>query len=108
MDITEYFGHSMNTTIIPNSSFASMDFDAVASQRPTASPANLSSVESVSSHGMLISYADPEEMLKPWRFIPQFVPVIITHAITFVLGVIGNTLIIIALKRDRSTRSATR
>ncbi|XP_037092317.1 galanin receptor type 2-like isoform X2 [Pollicipes pollicipes] len=46
-------------------------------------------------------------MLKPWRFIPQFVPVIVTHGITFVLGVIGNTLIIIALKRDTRTRSAT-
>ena len=49
-----------------------------------------------------------EEMLLPWKNNPNFVPIIITHAITFVVGLVGNIVVISAMSRSRGERSVTR
>ncbi|UYV83540.1 hypothetical protein LAZ67_23001415 [Cordylochernes scorpioides] len=36
----------------------------------------------------------PEEVLTPWRMNKSFVPIVVTHAVTFLVGVAGNSVVI--------------
>lgn len=51
---------------------------------------------------------DPLEMRKPHKANPSFVPIVITHALTFILGVSGNSVIVASMARERGTRNVTR
>ncbi|XP_042871095.1 galanin receptor 2a-like isoform X2 [Penaeus japonicus] len=50
---------------------------------------------------------DPLEMRKPHKANPSFVPIVITHALTFILGVSGNSVIVASMARERGTRNVT-
>uniref|UniRef100_T1IXX9 G-protein coupled receptors family 1 profile domain-containing protein n=1 Tax=Strigamia maritima TaxID=126957 RepID=T1IXX9_STRMM len=58
--------------------------------------------------GDYISVDHPEDMLKPWFINPHFVSIMITHSLTFLVGVIGNIIIISTMTRDKTSRNATR
>ena len=49
----------------------------------------------------------PEDMIDPWRTNQDFLTIILTHAITFIIGVIGNSVVIITWARGGRIRSAT-
>lgn len=51
---------------------------------------------------------DPLEMRKPHKANPSFVPIVVTHALTFLLGVSGNSIIVASMARDKGTRNVTR
>ncbi|XP_042224650.1 allatostatin-A receptor-like [Homarus americanus] len=50
---------------------------------------------------------DPLEMRKPHRANPSFVPIVVTHALTFLLGVSGNSVIVVSMAKDKGTRNVT-
>ena len=50
---------------------------------------------------------NPEEMLRPWVINEYFVPAVITHSVTFLIGVIGNLLVVFVMAGDRKSRTAT-
>lgn len=52
-------------------------------------------------------FASPEDMLNPSKRNPAFYPIVITHAITFVMGIIGNVIAVSVMIGDRKGRSAT-
>ncbi|XP_069939716.1 allatostatin-A receptor-like [Cherax quadricarinatus] len=54
-----------------------------------------------------IPLEDPLEMRKPHRANPSFVPIVVTHALTFLLGVSGNSVIVVSMARDKGTRNVT-
>lgn len=56
----------------------------------------------------LIYLKDPMEVKSPHIFVPMFIPIILTHAMTFVFGVIGNSTMIASLVRGRVSRNITR
>lgn len=49
-----------------------------------------------------------EEMLLPWKSNPNFVPIVLTHVITFVIGLAGNIVVISTMSRGHGERSVTR
>lgn len=49
-----------------------------------------------------------EEMLLPWKNNPNFVPIVLTHVITFVIGLVGNIVVISTMSRGHGERSVTR
>ena len=49
-----------------------------------------------------------EEMLLPWKSNPNFVPIVLTHVITFVIGLVGNIVVISTMSRGHGERSVTR
>lgn len=51
---------------------------------------------------------DPMEMRKPHKANPSFVPIVVTHALTFLLGVSGNSVIVFSMAKDKGTRNVTR
>jgi hypothetical protein len=55
----------------------------------------------------VIHYANPEEMLNPAKRNPSFYHIIITHAVTFVVGILGNLVAVFVLIGDRKSRNAT-
>ncbi len=55
-----------------------------------------------------IQVDSPEEMLWPWMNNPYFLPIVVSHAITFVVGLVGNAVVISAMSRSRGERSVTR
>ncbi|CAL8104804.1 unnamed protein product [Orchesella dallaii] len=52
-------------------------------------------------------FKTPEDMLNPSKRNPAFYPIVITHAITFVLGIIGNVVAVSVMIGDRKGRNAT-
>ena len=50
---------------------------------------------------------NPEEMLVPWVINEYFFPIVITHSVTFLVGVIGNLLVVFVMAGDRKSRTAT-
>ncbi|XP_037071289.1 cholecystokinin receptor type A-like [Pollicipes pollicipes] len=50
---------------------------------------------------------NPEEMLIPWIINQYFIPVVITHSVTFLIGVVGNLLVVFVMAGDRKSRTAT-
>ncbi|XP_050728245.1 allatostatin-A receptor-like isoform X2 [Eriocheir sinensis] len=50
---------------------------------------------------------DPMEMTKPHKANPSFVPIVVTHALTFLLGVSGNSIIVFSMAKDKGTRNVT-
>ncbi|XP_066948305.1 galanin receptor 2a-like isoform X2 [Macrobrachium rosenbergii] len=50
---------------------------------------------------------DPQEMRKPYKANPSFVPIVVTHALTFLVGVSGNSIIVASMARDKGTRNVT-
>ncbi|XP_071524494.1 cholecystokinin receptor type A-like [Panulirus ornatus] len=50
---------------------------------------------------------DPLEMRKPHKANPSFVPIVVTHALTFLLGVSGNSIIVASMAKDKGTRNVT-
>ncbi|MPC49631.1 hypothetical protein E2C01_043439 [Portunus trituberculatus] len=51
---------------------------------------------------------DPMEMRKPHKANPSFMPIVVTHALTFLLGVSGNSVIVFSMAKDKGTRNVTR
>lgn len=51
---------------------------------------------------------DPMEMRKPHKANPSFLPIVVTHALTFLLGVSGNSVIVFSMAKDKGTRNVTR
>lgn len=51
---------------------------------------------------------NPMEMRKPHKANPSFWPILVTHALTFLLGVSGNSIIVASMARDKGTRNVTR
>jgi hypothetical protein len=49
----------------------------------------------------------PEDMLKPWIINPMFFNIIITHSIAFIVGLVGNIVVVMVMVGDRKSRSAT-
>ena len=49
-----------------------------------------------------------EEMLYPWKNNSFFLPIIMTHAITFIIGLTGNIIVISTMSRGHGERSVTR
>ena len=56
----------------------------------------------------IIFMENAEEMLLPWKSNPNFVPIIITHVITFMVGLAGNIVVICTMSRGHGERSVTR
>ncbi len=56
----------------------------------------------------LIFVENAEEMLLPWKNNPNFVPIVLTHVITFVIGLAGNIVVISTMSRGHGERSVTR
>lgn len=52
-------------------------------------------------------FKTPEDMLNPAKRNPAFYPIVITHAITFILGIVGNIVAVSVMIGDRKGRSAT-
>lgn len=52
-------------------------------------------------------YKNPEDMLNPALRNPAFYPIVITHAIAFILGIVGNVVAVSVMIGDRKGRSAT-
>lgn len=50
---------------------------------------------------------DPQSMTDPWRSNSDFLVILLTHAITFIVGVIGNTIVIATWARGGKIRSPT-
>lgn len=50
---------------------------------------------------------DPEEMRNPTFINPFFLHIIITHTITFVVGLLGNIFVVTVMVGDRKSRNAT-
>ncbi|XP_045104581.1 allatostatin-A receptor-like isoform X2 [Portunus trituberculatus] len=50
---------------------------------------------------------DPMEMRKPHKANPSFMPIVVTHALTFLLGVSGNSVIVFSMAKDKGTRNVT-
>lgn len=55
-----------------------------------------------------IPMQDPLEMRNPQHTNPSFVAIVVTHALTFLLGVSGNSIIVASMARDKGTRNVTR
>lgn len=51
---------------------------------------------------------DPFEMLKPQKANPSFVPIVVTHVLTFLVGVTGNSIIVATMAKDKGARNVTR
>jgi hypothetical protein len=49
-----------------------------------------------------------EEMLLPWKNNPNFLPIVLTHVVTFVIGLAGNIVVISTMSRGHGERSVTR
>ncbi|GFV32068.1 g_PROTEIN_RECEP_F1_2 domain-containing protein, partial [Trichonephila clavipes] len=54
-----------------------------------------------------IFFETPEDMLNPQSINPSFLPIVITHAIIFLVGIIGNTVVIVTWAGSKPTRSPT-
>ncbi|CAG2179608.1 unnamed protein product [Oppiella nova] len=68
---------------------------------------NNTSLLGVNSSSNRIFMANPYEMLNPSAINPAFVPIIVTHAITFLIGIIGNILVIATWSLRGRLRSPT-
>ncbi|XP_032786964.2 C-X-C chemokine receptor type 4 [Daphnia magna] len=55
----------------------------------------------------LIFMENAEEMLLPWKNNPNFLPIVLTHVITFVIGLAGNIVVISTMSRGHGERSVT-
>jgi hypothetical protein len=56
----------------------------------------------------LIFMENAEEMLLPWKNNPNFLPIVLTHVVTFVIGLAGNIVVISTMSRGHGERSVTR
>ncbi|GBM93942.1 hypothetical protein AVEN_273615-1 [Araneus ventricosus] len=52
-----------------------------------------------------IFFDTPEDMLNPLSINPSFLPIVITHAIIFLVGIIGNTVVIVTWAGSKPARS---
>ncbi|KAK3089171.1 hypothetical protein FSP39_001439 [Pinctada imbricata] len=52
-------------------------------------------------------YGDIESLRKPWITTDHFVPTMIVYGLAFLVGVIGNGLVLTAVLRDKKSRSVT-
>ncbi|CAG7726589.1 unnamed protein product [Allacma fusca] len=68
---------------------------------------SLSNVSSGRSEDSLIYMANPDEMLNPEKRNPFFFHIVITHSITFFIGILGNVVAISVMVGDRKSRNAT-
>ncbi|KAI8786656.1 neuropeptide FF receptor 2 [Biomphalaria glabrata] len=48
-----------------------------------------------------------QNLLKPWIHEPHFIPTVAVYGVTFLLGLVGNSLVIFAMVGDRKSRSVT-
>lgn len=56
---------------------------------------------------MCLELANLSQIQKKWSDDPAFLPTVITYAIAFFLGIIGNVLVIFALLGDRKSHNVT-
>ena len=50
---------------------------------------------------------NPEDMIDPFQFNQKFMTIVLTHAITFIIGVIGNSVVIVTWASRGKFRSPT-
>ncbi|KAH9496296.1 Neuropeptide FF receptor 1 [Bulinus truncatus] len=50
---------------------------------------------------------DIYDLYKPWIHEPNFIPTVAVYGVTFLLGLVGNSLVIFAMLGDRKSRSVT-
>ncbi|XP_046390923.1 galanin receptor 2a-like [Ischnura elegans] len=75
---------------------------------PSMSPSSASEVASTAGSSVVkIFMQDPEELLKPWKANSAFLPIVGTHAFTFIFGTVGNGLVVAAMGSQSRPRSAT-
>lgn len=85
---------------------SSTEFDQISSPLPGFSDADMnSSRENYDPN--IIFYEHPEDMLNPSKRNPIFYHIIITHAVTFVVGILGNLVAVFVMIGDRKSRNAT-
>ena len=110
----------LQNTAMNASTLADQDLDM---SNITVTSSNLSSIASNITTSTDMTYAgssntsdsvpdfwlmdNPEEMLMPWVINQHFIPVVITHSVTFLVGVIGNLLVVFVMAGDRKSRTAT-
>lgn len=68
---------------------------------------NIIAGELSGSHS-LIFMENAEEMLLPWKNNPNFLPIVLTHFVTFIIGLAGNIVVISTMSRGHGERSVTR
>ncbi|CAM1306181.1 Uncharacterised protein r2_g1587 [Pycnogonum litorale] len=61
----------------------------------------------VTDDDTVVYFSHPEEMLIPWKINQYFIPVMITYAVTFIIGVIGNVTVIAVMLSDRVSQNVT-
>ena len=69
-------------------------------------PSNIMAVESMEEHDQIFM-ANPKDMLNPASINPAFIPIIVTHSITFMIGVVGNIAVILTWAQKGKLRSPT-
>ena len=64
-------------------------------------------MDSEDSGDQVLHMEHPEDMLAAWRQNPWFWEILVAHAITFVVGVLGNFLVVLVMLGDRKSRTST-
>ncbi|XP_050728236.1 cholecystokinin receptor type A-like isoform X2 [Eriocheir sinensis] len=91
------------TELVPESFMGEGSFDDNVSF--FGASANLENITSFLTNCLRLD--NPMEMLKPHKANPSFVPIVVTHALTFLLGVSGNSVIVFSMAKDKGTRNVT-
>jgi hypothetical protein len=60
------------------------------------------------SENMYFYYGDIENLKKPWVRNSHFIPTVTIYSLAFLVGIIGNSLVIFAVFGDRKSRSVTK
>ena len=61
-----------------------------------------------SSEPWMIYLKNPLEVKSPHKFVPLFIPIIVTYALTSIFGFIGNSVMMTSILKGRGLNSATR
>lgn len=65
------------------------------------------SAENGSSLENSFFYSDIENLRKPWIKEPHFIPTIVVYGLAFLVGIVGNLLVVFAVLADRKSRNVT-
>ncbi|XP_064606787.1 allatostatin-A receptor-like [Liolophura sinensis] len=65
------------------------------------------SAENGSSLENSFYYSDIENLRKPWIKEPHFIPTIVVYGLAFLVGIVGNLLVVFAVLADRKSRNVT-
>ena len=57
--------------------------------------------------GYLFYEGDIEHLLEPWANEPSFIPSVLVFTLTFIIGAVGNSLVVFVMVGDKKSRSVT-